>query len=66
MSANCIYQIVYDESNFGADLTDWLISQIKSYRFEYLGNNKQKPILYPLVPKNFFSEFRDEILGAGR
>ena len=41
MSPSYIYYIMYDESNFGADLTNWLISQIESYGFEYLRNDKQ-------------------------
>ena len=32
---------MYDKSDFGADPTNWLISQIESYGFEYLENNKQ-------------------------
>ena len=31
---------MYDESNFGVDPTNWLISQIESYEFEYLKNDK--------------------------
>ena len=32
---------MYDESNLGADPTNWLISQIESYGFEYLENDEQ-------------------------
>ena len=32
---------MYDVHNFGADPINWLISQIRSYGFEYLKNDKQ-------------------------